>query len=656
MGADAFYLDVVFKLPLGQPFSYFSRTPVLLYSRVVCLFGARELVGIVVGVRSGIEEDADYEIRGIVSCLDEIPLIDEKSFKLAQWVSFFYRSSLGEALSLFLPFSKVTRPLLKKIKPSLSNKEIRLNAEQEDVFQKIISSTKSTFLLKGITGSGKTYVYIKLIEYYKRMGKQTILLLSEINLTPQVEEKLSSFFNPQEIAIVHSQISAKKKLEYLLRFQEGEITALIGTRSAVFAIPKDLGLIILDEEHEDTFKNDAVPRYHARQVAQKISKEYGAKLLLGSATPSIESYYQAKQAHIDLLALSTRYYGSDLPKPQLIEKHFDSEDLIDERMIELLKLTKDEGKKSMIYINRRGYASSVRCRDCKTIYLCKRCNVSYTYHKKRGVYLCHYCASHGRESEPCKSCGSQKKEPMGAGVEKVEAELHKKIEDIKILRLDRDVLTTEKKLRKALKDFSAGLYDVMIGTQILTKGHDFPDVRRVFALYPENELSLADFRASQRTYNQIVQVSGRAGRREERGEVYVQSQMGDHYSISLGMEQNYEAFYEIEIERREAFSYPPFSRLFRFVIRGKNEKDVVECAKNLKTYLSSVKDESFGEILGPSPCIFSKIKDNYRWNLLIKVRGGVNLFLEKLGRLQSDFKYKSHRVYIEYDMDPLEIL
>ena len=669
-------VEVVFKIPLNQSFTYLCADPNALYKRVLVSLGKRQTVGFVIAENQSnsfsksISSPKSITLKPILSILDEQALIFSKDFHFANWLAYYYSTSVGEALSLFFSFSMptskrkknavvATETRLNTSKRNLFVKNIFLSSEQKAIAQKIISRQGyySVSLLHGVTGSGKTHVYLELIKKIITLGKQAILLVPEINLTPQIEKILRQYFSLEIIGTIHSKLTLKQKNELYKKIACGEIKIILGARSAIFAPTNNLGLIIIDEENDTSYKNNATPRYHIRQVAQYKCKSYKALLVLGSATPSIETYYYAQQGKINLHKMSTRYNDTLLPKTELIslqENDTDDDNLIPDVLLQKLYDSLRNDQQVAIYINKRAYASGIFCQRCRTICSCKRCLVTLNYHKAKNILMCHHCGYRKIFDECCESCGDDNLKHLGFGTEKLVEDLERRVDIAKILRFDSDTVRTAKQMKQSLDDFHQNKYNMIVGTQMLTKGHDFPNLYFVIILYPERQLSLPDFRSAERMFSQITQVSGRAGRRQHRGLVYIYTDMKQDSTIIAGQKQDYLAFYEKEIELRKEFNYPPFCRLFRLLLRSKKETKLQSYVDSFKVkLLRALRNNE--EVLGPAPCVLRKIKHYYRWSYLIKLPHNVSVFLDSFNTFKKDNPLPAD-IYMECDLDPVELI
>ncbi|WP_297276167.1 primosomal protein N', partial [uncultured Brachyspira sp.] len=607
----------------------------------------------------------NYKIHPIKARIDLEPICSDKEFQLAKWMSNYYHSSFGEALFAALPVGtpakkeKKAQPIPAKQKPYL-----KLNNEQETVLKKIIESIESnnpkSFLLHGVTGSGKTEVYLQAIKKVVDMGKQAIVILPEISLTPQTIKRFAERFEGK-IAVLHSKLSPNAKYRYWQMIKKDEIKIVIGARSAIFSPTPNLGIIVIDEEHETSYKAGDTPRYHARQIAFYRKKQENATLVLGSATPSIESFYYAQTGKIELLSLNKRAASVNMPEVKILdlkhEKKSDIFPMMTQKLVEEINNKLEKKEQIILFLNRKGYAPIVSCSHCGKVLECPNCSVSLTYHKKKNVVMCHYCGYTQFLEELCDECRIGHFERIGSGTEKVEENLNILFPNAVIERMDQDTVGGTKNYEKIFKKFSDGEIDILIGTQMIAKGLDFPNVTLVGVLFADMSLHIPDFRSAERTFNLITQVAGRSGRGDKKGMVYIQTYSPNHYSIECAKNHDYISFYNNEIEKRKSpLNYPPFSRLVRLVIRGTNEKNVENDANIIADMLRvSIYEHSDKIIiLGAVPCTISKLNKYYRWNILIKTPSHALLksFFSKL----SDNFIAQNGNYIEIDIDPVSML
>ena len=677
MSIKKVYFRICFKKPILDSFIYSYQTSQLLldkgenhflYRRVQCPFGKnnRLEIGFVIDVcqKSDLLEIDFSLIKSIQSFLDEHPILNKQSVKIATWISNYYFSSLGECLSLFIPFSNIqpNKKLLKKYQnkseKKAATKNISLNKEQQDIYEAILNSNNNISLLYGLTGSGKTFIYLKLIQKKIAEKKQVLYLVPEIGLIFQVQNLLSTYFDKKDIAVIHNKITSDKKLAIRELFYKNKISILIGTRSTLFVPTSQLGVIIIDEEHDSSYKNSQTPRYKTNQVAQMMVKnQKELKLILGSATPSLESFYQTKKKNINFFSLMNRYYGNPSLSIEFIEQRKDDHYVLSDKIIDSMQTLIDNKKQGMMFLNRRGFSHMLQCADCGWIQKCPFCDISMTYHKKKNKLLCHYCdfSKKFNINQSCPNCGLHHLEYLGIGIERIEDEVLIRLPYLKIIRMDSDLTSTPKKINETLNAFREKKYHLLIGTQIISKGHDFANVSNVYIINPENALNLPDFRAVERTYGQISQLIGRASRRNQHGNVFIQTITPHHYVIELGANQEYNLFFSKEIKYRQTFFYPPFCKIFRIVFRGKNEEKVIIASENSFKWFTSNKIQDYSKILGPSPCFLNKIRLNYRWNILFKVEN--YQFFQKIILIYKKMYYpRMGNIYIEFDMDPTDLL
>ncbi|MGI5972086.1 MAG: primosomal protein N' [Oscillospiraceae bacterium] len=514
-------------------------------------------------------------------------------------------------------------------------------------------------LLYGVTGSGKTSIYIKLIQDAVKKGEKALVLVPEISLTPQLVNLFAGHFGDR-IAVLHSSLSLGERFDEYRRIKNGDVDVVVGTRSAVFAPLPDLGIIILDEEQEHTYKSESSPRYHARDVAKYRCAREEALLLLGSATPSIESFYAAKTGRYAYFELPDRYMGRPMPsviisdmRRQLIEN---GECIFGEELLRELGANLEAGEQSILFVNRRGMSRMVLCTDCGRVPACPRCSVSLTYHAVTGRLLCHYCGYSEKLPEKCPDCGGTLRH-VGFGTQRVEDELIRLFPGIRVMRMDADTVTATNSHEQILRKFGKGGADVLIGTQMVTKGLDFENVTLVGVLAADMSLYAEDFRASERTFSLITQVVGRSGRGEKAGRAIIQTFTPKNEVILLAAKQDYLGFYEREIELRSANGYPPFAEVFTVTASGISETSVHRTAARMGEVLSrwACAEGADMRILGPAPARIAKLNNRYRYRLTILCENNKqNRSL--IGALIRDFSADSasRGVFIFGDLDPLE--
>ena len=537
------------------------------------------------------------------------------------------------------------------------NKDVQKNltVEQSMAIKEIEESEENLILLKGVTGSGKTEVYMRIVEKTLEEGKSAIVLVPEIALTPQMIERFKGRFG-SNVALFHSKLSDGERFDEWYRVKEGKASLIIGARSAIFLPAKNLGLIIIDEEHENTYKSDQNPKYQTKEVAEYIAKLKGCKVILGSATPTIESYYRAISGEMKLVELNHRVDNKPMPKMMLVDMREElrsgNKSLFSRRLYASMKEKLEKGEQIILFLNRRGFSTFVSCRSCGYVFHCEDCDISMTYHKN-GFLVCHYCGKTKKQPNLCPKCGSKYVKFFGAGTERVEEEVRRYFKNARILRMDVDTTRAKDSHEKIYNAFKAREADILIGTQMVSKGLDFPNVTLVGILAADMSLNLPDYRAAERSFQIITQVAGRAGRGDKEGEVIVQTYTPEHYSLQYAKKYDYENFYEKEFTIRAMMGYPPFGRILLINGSGKNEdelrKQMIYLGEKVKE-----KAEEFGglEVLGPTPCIIYRIKENYRWQIIVKGE-----FSAKFSKSIKDILYdKANNVYndirVSIDINP----
>ncbi|CEN70388.1 primosomal protein N' [[Clostridium] sordellii] len=512
---------------------------------------------------------------------------------------------------------------------SVEHKDIKLNEEQEKVVnlinQEMFNEDKKPYMIHGVTGSGKTEVYMEIIENALNQGLDSLMLVPEISLTPQTISRFRNKFG-NIVGVFHSQLSEGEKHDVYKQVKEGKIRILIGARSALFMPFTSLGVIIIDEFHESAYKSEKNPKFNTIEVANFISRKREVSLVLGSATPSIEEYYKAINGQYKLLEINKRANNKPMPKIEVV-------DMKDELMIgnksifsSRLKLDMEEAVKNknqiILFLNRRGYSNFVSCRKCGYVFTCENCDISLTYHKKSNTGKCHYCGYEKEIPKECPECKSKYIKPFGIGTQKIEEEIKSLFPNMRVLRLDRDTTSKKGSFDRILNSFKNKEADVLIGTQMLSKGLDFDNVTLVGILSADMILKFPDFRSAENTFQLITQVSGRAGRSEQEGKVILQTYDTEHYAIKHAINYDFKGFYQDEIKIRKLFDYAPFNNMLSVVLSGKNNKLVEINAKKMYDTLAyllnerGIEDLSF--ILGPNQCSISKINQNYRWQILFK--------------------------------------
>lgn len=536
---------------------------------------------------------------------------------------------------------------------------LQLTDEQGQALSKITTAMDNknpeTFLLHGITGSGKTEVYLQAIQHTLREGKDSIVLVPEISLTPQMTERFRSRFG-ELVAVMHSGLSVGEKYDEWRKIQQGKVKVVVGARSAIFAPFENVGLIILDEEHESTYKQEDSPRYHARDVAIWRSKFYKCPVILGSATPSLESFARAKKGIYTLLTLKQRAKNQPLPLVQIVDMRAElksgNRSMFSEALIESIRIRLERREQIVLFLNRRGYSSFVLCRDCGTVVECPNCDISLTYHRSTEKIKCHYCGYEEFVPQICPQCQSEHIRFFGTGTQKVEEEIYKLFPEARVLRMDVDT-TKQKGAHEAILDaFGNEHADILLGTQMIAKGLDFPNITLVGVLSADTSLHLPDYRAAERTFQLLTQVSGRAGRHEKPGEVIIQTYTPEHYAIELSKEQAYEPFYEREMLTRHQAGYPPYFYLALLQVSHEDVMMAAEYAARVAEYLRS--NLSFNvSIVGPTTASISRLQNRYRYQCLIKYKIEPKLIpvlLQLIKLYRTDWKKKG--LLLTIDLEP----
>ena len=512
---------------------------------------------------------------------------------------------------------------------SIEHKEINLNEEQSKVVSTINSEmfdeNKKPYMIHGVTGSGKTEVYMAIIENALSQGLDGLVLVPEISLTPQTISRFKNKFG-DIVGVFHSQLSEGEKHDVYKQVKEGKIRILIGARSALFTPFTSLGVIIIDEFHESAYKSDKNPKFSAIEVAKFIAKKRDISLVLGSATPSIEEYYKAVNGEYKLLEINKRANKKPMPKIEVAdmkeELMIGNKSIFSTKIKSEIELAIKNNSQVMLFLNRRGYSNFVSCRKCGYVFTCENCDISLTYHKKSNTGKCHYCGYEKEIPSECPECKSKYIKPFGIGTQKIEEEIKTIFPNLRVLRLDKDTTSRKGSFDRILNSFKNKEADILIGTQMLSKGLDFDNVTLVGILSADMILKFPDFRSSEMTFQLITQVAGRAGRAEKDGKVILQTYDTDHYAIKHAINYDFKGFYEDEIKIRKLFDYAPFNNMVSVVLSGKDNKLVEINSKKMYDSLvyllreRGINDLSF--ILGPNQCSIGKINQNYRWQILFK--------------------------------------
>jgi len=497
-----------------------------------------------------------------------------------------------------------------------------LNDNQQQSVDFIINSKSKKFLIHGVTGSGKTEIYMNLVSYMLKNNKQSIILIPEISLTPQMVERFKGRFG-RDIAVFHSRLSDGERYDEWMRVKLGNVKIAIGARSAIFLPFENLGLIVIDEEHEASYKSDSDPKFDAREIAYMKCELENCKLILGSATPSIESYYKTTINELELITINERADGAAMPKVEIVDMREElmnnNRSIFSKSLYDGITESLRKNEQVILFLNRRGFSTFVSCRKCGYVFKCKKCDISLTYHNTSEYLTCHYCGEKERISKVCPSCGSSYVKYFGVGTEKIEQEINKIFPSAKTLRMDFDTTRKKNSYEYIYNTFKNKQADILIGTQMVAKGLDFKNVTLVGVIAADLSLNLPDFRAFERTFQLLTQVSGRAGRGTKEGNVVIQTYSADNLTIQYAANNDYDSFYKNEIMMREAMDYPPFTSILVITMSSEDEnlliKSIQSIGENLKY---KIKNNDKITLLGPCPCGISKIKNFYRWQIIIK--------------------------------------
>ena len=527
-----------------------------------------------------------------------------------------------------------------------------LTSSQQLVVDSVLKDDRHVpFLLFGVTGSGKTEVYMQIIEKVLKRGETAIMLVPEISLTPQMVEQFSNRFGNQ-IAALHSALSEGEKYDEWRRIARGEASIVIGARSAIFAPLKNIGIIIMDEEHSDSYKQgDKSPRYHARDVAIWRAKYHSCPVLLGSATPSLESMARAEKGVYQLLVLKERVNGKSLPNVEIIDMNKEAKNGISHitnRLLGELSSCIDRGEQAILFLNRRGFSTFVTCKNCSETIKCPNCDITLTYHKSNRMLRCHYCGYATPLPKVCPNCNEEALSDLGVGTEKIEEELHGLLPNARVLRMDVDTTSRKGAHKKMIDAFRNHEYDILLGTQIVAKGLDFSDVTLVGVINADTSLNIPDFRSSENTYSLLSQVAGRSGRSQKTGKVYIQTFNPDHYAISFVKEHDYLGFYREEMKIRRRLGYPPFYFLCYLKISGKEADYLFQ--ESLKIKRSLERNLGHTTILGPTTLAVFKVNNIYRYGIILKYKREEALY-DILIKVQNHYK-SNHKLRVDIDFNP----
>ncbi|MBP7901244.1 MAG: primosomal protein N' [Spirochaetes bacterium] len=638
------YADVILPIPSDINFTYKIPEGMKIDKgfRVIVPLGSsgRTVTGFVTAVKKD-HAESSFEIKSIKSSLDTEAVFDDSVLSLASFIAENYSCSVGEAFDVILPSTKSSGDDAEYSDNDIFS--IELSKTQHAVYDSI-KDDSGTHLIYGITGSGKTELYLKLAENELSKGKSVIILLPEISLSWQIFSRIKAVFGDKAV-LYHSALTPKQKMKSWLSFYKGNAKIAVGTRSAVFMQSPDLSMIVIDEEHDASYKEHSVPRYNAKRIALHRMKSVNGKTVLGSATPSAESYYAAKSGVMKMHVLTERYSNVEMPLINIVD--YPEKGLLSNALKNAVYETSKRGMQSVLLLNRRGYSPTVQCSSCGEQVKCADCSVNMTYHKK-GSLVCHYCGKEVSLIEKCPVCGGELKF-IGSGTQKAEDIIADEFRDLRIFRLDQDSARKKKTVPEMIDKMKKSEIDVLLGTQMISKGFDFPNLALSAVLNADIGLGVPDFRSSERIFSLLTQLAGRCGRRGEQGRVIIQTKDISNPLFKYLKTHDYVSFIERELTIRKALSYPPFSFLLRIIIKGEDEEKVIEKSFEIENYLKKNIPDSV-DLLGPAPAPIEKLGKNFRYHFILKSKQRKDLVaVSKSVKNETGIK-------IDIDLDPVDLL
>ncbi|MDR2659630.1 MAG: primosomal protein N' [Spirochaetaceae bacterium] len=648
-------------MPLKQAFVYYDTEDGAgeVGKRAIADFGRREAAGFIVAcLDSPPEGVAPDKIKTIRRIVDKEPIFGQEDIALAEWMASYYFCSTGEALAAMLPSGRRAAGFSSFVADDIdgiAQAALELSAGQRAALDAIISGAGGgvPFYLYGITGSGKTEVFLRAAEFMLSAGKSVIYLVPEIALSRQTAEAIGKRFG-DNAATLHSKMTPSQRLSEWVRIRRGEAQIVVGPRSAVFAPVKNLGLVIIDEEHDGSYKSGSTPRYHGRQVAMRRCAVSGAALVMGSATPSAEAWKLMSDGKIKRLELNERLSGGSIPEIRIVSLAH-SPSCLSWDLKQEIRETANMGRQTILFLNRRGFAYFYYCDKCGFELTCKRCSVSLTWHKNKGRAVCHYCGYEVVPPRACPSCGSLEAGFTGVGTEMIEEETRRAFPGLRIRRVDADTAAKKGGLEESLALFRAGAIDLLLGTQMVAKGLNFPGVRLVGVVLADTGLHLPDFRAAERTFSLLVQVAGRAGRYFPDGKVLVQTLRPQDPVIIRACALDVDGFFKEELAQRQILGFPPYSRLIRFTLRSRKPEKAVAAAHRLFEFCRRLLPKD-ADMLGPAECPIALIAGNYRMQILLRGGSMASLHAAAGAAISAYEQGKDANVYLEIDVDPITML
>ena len=613
------------------------------------------------------------EIEEIEFEISENIIKSEKQKKILQ----FLKNNEGATVPEIEMFTSGTRAIVKTLEKNgyieivekkvernpLENKNLektenlKLTQEQQNTFDQITNKMEikqyEEFLIHGVTGSGKTEIYLQLIGKALDQNKTAIVLVPEISLTPQMIDRFISRFNKEEIAVLHSKLSIGERYDEWNKIKAGNAKIVIGARSAIFAPLENIGVIIIDEEHDSSYKSEAVPKYDAKEIAKKIAKENNCPLVLGSATPDLNTYYKAKQGNIKLLELTKRANNSDLPTVQIVDLKTElangNRSMLSIALHNAIEKNLEEKRQTILFLNRRGFSTFIMCRECGYTVKCKNCNISLTYHQYENKLKCHYCGYEQNVVTVCPECHSTKIRYFGTGTQRLEQEINKVFPNATTIRMDKDTVTKKNSHEDILNKFRDENIDILIGTQMIVKGHHFPNVTLVGVVAADSSLNIDDYRANERTFQILTQVAGRAGREKLKGQVIIQTYNPDNFAIQCAKNQDYKEFYKTEIALRQQLMYPPFKDIILINFNGLLENEIKKVSLEVYKYLMENLNLDEFKVMKPMPSPIDRIQNHIRWRMIVKgnMTADANQVFNNCLKLIYNKNYKNTRVTID---------
>lgn len=600
-----------------------------------------------------LNDKANYDDIKIRSQLEIIKLLKEEKEVLKSTIK--SKSSLKKLIDNGV-VTELKKEVYRDVFYDDEKKAVTLNKDQQMAVEKIINNfnKEKTMLLYGVTGSGKTEVYIDVVKNALKLGKSAIILVPEISLTPQITSRFKSVFK-ESIAILHSSLSDGQRYDEFRRIIKGEVKVVIGARSAIFAPLKDIGVIIIDEEHSESYKQENNPRYNTLDIATRRSFYYKCPVILGSATPTIESYARAKKGYYDYIELSKRVNEKPLPKVTIVDMKSEikkGNSMFSSLLLDKIKNRLEKKEQVMLLLNRRGYSNYLTCQNCGYTFKCPNCDITLTYHKSSGMLRCHYCGYAQNKTDVCPSCGDDAIRQIGVGTERLEENILGVFKDAKVLRMDADTTSKKGAHHKIINEFNSGAYDILVGTQMIAKGLNFPNVTLVGVINADSSLNIPNFRSSERTFSLIDQVTGRAGRVNKEGEAIVQTFNPDHYSIVCASNHDYKTFFAKEMFIRKKLNYPPYCFITLIKISSKDFNYGIGEAKKISEFLKRSLSVAT-TILGPSIANILRINNNYNFQVILKYKKDDKLY-KALNELLKIYEGNS-KIKVEFDFNPINL-